>query len=295
MNFTTEQPKVLVIGSSSIDLILNTDHHPHINETVIATKSESFFGGKGANQAVAASRLGAAVYFVGCVGMDPHGQQIMRHLVDEGVNVGFVKESEDAETGTAFVTSVHGNNTIVVVPAANYCLNKQDIENAEKLFETTDIILIQLEIPMDVIEYAVELAKKHNKKIGLYASPGRKISDLIINYAHFIVVKSTEVSIVFGEESRDTILKNNANKLFIRDDTNSTIYFDGSEMKYHRKDHSVFASKMGMGDAFTASFAVALLHGNTIENCVKFGNDISWKVAQNNSAQEGLPYKKEFE
>ena len=103
MNITSEQPKIIVIGSSSIDLVLNTTNPPQPNETVMAEKSESFFGGKGANQAVATSRLGASVYFIGAVGMDPFGQQILRNLVDEGVNVGYVVETEEAATGTAYV------------------------------------------------------------------------------------------------------------------------------------------------------------------------------------------------
>ena len=90
INISSESPKVIVVGSCSLDLILYTDRIPAPHETVLAGNSESFFGGKGANQAVAASRLGASVYFIGCVGMDPLGQQIMRNLVRENVNVGFL-------------------------------------------------------------------------------------------------------------------------------------------------------------------------------------------------------------
>ena len=90
MKISSEQPKIIIVGSSSIDLVLNASHHPAPNETVMATKSETFFGGKGANQAVGTARLGASVYFIGSVGMDPYGQQILRNLVDENVNVGFV-------------------------------------------------------------------------------------------------------------------------------------------------------------------------------------------------------------
>lgn len=294
MIFTSEQPKILVVGSSSIDLVLNTEREVLPNETVIAVKSESFFGGKGANQAVGTSRLGASVYFVGCVGMDPHGQQIMRHLVNEGVNVGYVKESEEAETGTAYVTASMGSNTIVVVPAANYCLNRQDIENAERLFETADLILLQLEIPMDIIEYVVDLCEKYNKKIGIYASPARHISSEIIEYAAFIISKSSELSTVFGEESREDILRRYPNKLFVRDDTNATIYFDGSEMKYYRNDQNEIPNKMGMGDAFTSGFSIALQHGNSIADCVKFGNEIAWNVAKHRGSQVGLPFKSDF-
>lgn len=294
MNITSEQPKIIVIGSSSIDLVLNTANLPQPNETVMAEKSESFFGGKGANQAVATSRLGASTYFIGAVGMDPFGQQILRNLVDEGVNVGYVVEIEEAATGTAYVVAAKGVNSIVVVPASNYCLEPQHVAEAEKFFTTADLVLIQLEIPMDVVEYTAELVKNNGKKMGIYASPAKPLSEEIIENSSFIVAKSNELSIIFGDEPREQILRKYPNKLFVRDDTNSTTYFNGTEMKYYRNDHDSVLHKMGMGDAFTSGFAVALCHGNSIDDCVKFGNDVSLKVTKNRGSQSGLPYLKDI-
>lgn len=294
MNITSEQPKIIVIGSSSIDLVLNTANLPQPNETVMAEKSESFFGGKGANQAVATSRLGASVYFIGAVGMDPFGQQILRNLVDEGVNIGYVIETQEADTGTAYVVAAKGVNSIVVVPASNYCLKPQNVADAEKFFTTADLVLVQLEIPMDVVEYTAQLVKKNGNKMGIYASPAKKLSQDVIDNASFIVAKSNELSIIFGDEPREQILRKYPNKLFVRDDTNSTTYFNGAEMKYYRNDHDSVLHKMGMGDAFTAGFAVALCHQNTIDNCVKFGNDVSLKVTKNRGSQSGLPYLKDI-
>lgn len=294
MNITSEQPKIIVIGSSSIDLVLNTANLPQPNETVMAEKSESFFGGKGANQAVATSRLGASVNFIGAVGMDPFGQQILRNLVDEGVNIGYVIETQEADTGTAYVVAAKGVNSIVVVPASNYCLKPQNVADAEKFFTTADLVLVQLEIPMDVVEYTAQLVKKNGNKMGIYASPAKKLSQDVIDNAAFIVAKSNELSIIFGDEPREQILRKYPNKLFVRDDTNSTTYFNGAEMKYYRNDHDSVLHKMGMGDAFTAGFAVALCHQNTIDNCVKFGNDVSLKVTKNRGSQSGLPYLKDI-
>ena len=294
MKITAEQPKIIVVGSSSIDLVLNTENFPGPNETVMAQKSESFFGGKGANQAVATSRLGASVYFIGCVGMDPFGQQILRNLVDEGVNVGFVAETEEAATGTAYVTAAPGVNSIVVVPASNFCLTPKLVLEAEKYFTTADFVLLQLEIPMETVETVVKLAKSNNNKIGIYASPAKKLSEEIIENATFIVAKSNELSIVFGDEQREKILRKYPNKLFVRDDSNSTTYFNGVEMKYYRNDHDSVLHKMGMGDAFTAGFAVAHCHQNSIDDCVQFGNDVSLKVTKNRGSQSGLPFLKDL-
>lgn len=294
MKISSEQPKIIVVGSCSIDIVLNTGKFPQPNETVIVAKSESFFGGKGANQAVGTARLGASVYFVGSVGMDPLGQQILRNLVDEGVNVGYVTESEESPTGTAYCTSVNGKNSIVVVPAANYCLKSNHIDQIEKYFNTADIVLIQLEIPMDVVDYTAQLAKKNGVKVGIYAAPAQKLSPETIEASDFIVAKSNELSVIFGEMHRDDILKNYPNKVFVRDDSNSTTFFNGSEMRYFRNDHDDALFKMGMGDAFTSGFSVALCHGNSVEDCVNFGNAISLKVAKNKGSQGGLPYLKDF-
>ncbi|MCJ8498739.1 ribokinase [Chryseobacterium salipaludis] len=293
MKITSESPKILVIGSSSIDLVLNTETLPQPNETVMAVQSESFFGGKGANQAVASARLGASVYFIGAVGMDPLGQQVMRNMVDEGVNVGYVVEIEEAATGTAYVTAAKGVNSIVVVPASNSHLKPAHVAEAEKIFATADLILIQLEIPMEVVEFTAQLAKKYNKKLGVYASPARHLSPLVLEQAAFIVAKSSELSIIFGDQPREDILGMYANRLFVRDDTNSTTYYNGGEMKYYRNDHDSVLHKMGMGDAFTAGFAIAWCHGNSIDDCVKFGNDVSLKVTENRGSQRGLPYLKD--
>ena len=294
MKFTTHQPKVLVVGSSSIDLVLSTDKHPMPMDTIIAHKSETYFGGKGANQAVGTSRLGASVYFIGCVGMDPRGQQIMRHLIEEGVNVGFVVESERHSTGSAYVADFNGKNTIIVSPSANFDITNANIDITEKLFSTTDLILLQLEIPIGVVEHTVSLAKKHGKKVGIYASPAKTLSKEVLDYVSFLVVKSNELTAVFGDVPREEILQQYPNKLFVRDDTNSTIFFDSTEMKYYRNESAEIANTMGMGDAFTSGFAIAFCHGNSIDDCVQFGNVVSRKVSEKQGSQSGLPYRKDF-
>lgn len=294
MKFSNHIPKIVVVGSSSIDLVLTTEHHPRINETVLATQTENFFGGKGANQAVGASRLGAKVHFVGCVGKDTNGKHVLENLVNEGVNVNFVEENSDYPTGTAYVTSAHGKISIIVAPAANNFITTADIDKAEAEIAEADIVLTQLEIPVEVVEYLFEICEKHNTKIGLYASPAKFIGEDIAEKADFIVIKSNDLSVVFGEEGRDKVLKKLPNKLFIRDDTNSTVYFNGEEMKYYRNAPDTIAYKMGMGDAFTSGFAIALCHGNEIDECVRFGNEVSLKASANKGSQKGLPYLKDF-
>ena len=294
MNFYSVHPKIVVVGSCSLDLILYADKIPSHNETVMATYSENYFGGKGANQAVGTARLGAGVYFVGCVGIDPLGQQIMRNLVNENVNVGFVYETDQEATGIAYVTSCNGEFSVVVDSAANKKVTVKQIDNAERYIHSSNLVLLQLEIPMEVVEHTVRKAKNLGKIVGLYASPGAKVNEKILDQVDFIIARSNELSVIFGEDKREEILKKYFNKLFVRDETNSTIYFDGTEMKYFRNENESMVYKMGMGDAFTSGFAVALCHGNTIEDCVKFGNLVSSKVSLGKGAQTALPYLKDL-
>ena len=295
MKLSNIKPNIVVVGSSSIDLVLNTSKIPTANNTVLAESLQSFLGGKGANQAIATSRLGAQTYFISRVGMDPFGQQVLRNLNDEAVNVAHVVEDEDEGTGTAYVTASDEGNAITVVPAANYNLSPTDISEAEKYLVAADLILTQLEIPMQTVEFLFKKAEILNKKIGIYAAPASRLSEEIIQYASFIVAKSTDLEIIFGEGNREDIIKHLPNKLFVRDGANSTSYFDGKEMKYFRKNPRTEAHNMGLGDAFTSGFSIALLHGNSIEDCVKFGNDVALKAADYRGSQKGLPYLEDFQ
>ena len=295
MKLSNIKPNIVVVGSSSIDLVLNTSKIPTANNTVLAESLQSFLGGKGANQAIATSRLGAQTYFISRVGMDPFGQQVLRNLNDEAVNIAYVVEDEDEDTGTAYVTASNEGNAITVVPAANYNLSPTDISEAENYLVAADLILTQLEIPMQTVEFLFKKAEILNKKIGIYAAPASRLSEEIIQYASFIVAKSTDLEIIFGEGNREDIIKHLPNKLFVRDGANSTSYFDGKEMKYFRKNPRTEAHNMGLGDAFTSGFSIALLHGNSIEDCVKFGNDVALKAADYRGSQKGLPYLEDFQ
>lgn len=295
MKLSNIKPNIVVVGSSSIDLVLKTSKIPTANNTVLAESLQSFLGGKGANQAIATSRLGAQTYFISRVGMDPFGQQVLRNLNDEAVNIAYVVEDEDEDTGTAYVTASEEGNAITVVPAANYNLSPTDISEAEKYLVAADLILTQLEIPIQTVEFLFKKAEILNKKIGIYAAPASRLSEEIIQYASFIVAKSTDLEIIFGEGNREDIIKHLPNKLFVRDGANSTSYFDGKEMKYFRKNPRTEAHNMGLGDAFTSGFSIALLHGNSIEDCVKFGNDVALKASDYRGSQKGLPYLEDFQ
>lgn len=294
MKLNAEQPKIIVVGSSSVDIVLMTDRLPKDNETLVAENIENYFGGKGANQAVGTARLGASTYFVGCVGMDPMGQQIMRHLVEENINVGFVAETEKAATGSAYFTRDSKSFTGIVLPEANHCLTTKHINEAEHLFETADFVLLQLEIPEEAVKHTLKLALKYNVKVGLYASPAKKLSYEMLDNTEFTVMKKADIPICFEGVSGEELLKKYPNQLFLREEDNATVYYNGSEMIYRKHSESNQPYKLGMGDAFVSGFTIALCHGNSIEEAVDFGNDVAGKVAKLGGSQQNLPYLEDY-
>lgn len=293
MKFSNHRPKIVVVGSASVDMILRTPHYPKVNETVLAEEVSQFLGGKGANQAIGTSRLGAEAYFVGCVGGDKHADAVLKNLTQEQVNIDYVQKQASEATGAAFMIESQGTVSVVVSPGANKLVSREHIDAAMAAIASADIVLTQLEIPDETILYLAEVCQKHNKKLGLYASPARNVASKVLDIAHFIIVKSADLSTVLGKESRDAALKNYPHKLFLRDDANSTIYFDGEEMRYYSNDSDTMPFRIGMGDAFTSGFAVALSHGNAIDECVCFGNQISRQVGLYKGSQKGLPGREE--
>lgn len=289
MKLSKKQPKVIVIGSCSIDKVVQTSKLPVAGEYVIAERFAYYLGGKGANQAVGMSRLGASVYFIGCRGMDPAGQQILRNLVSEDVNVGFLAETDQESTGSTFITRTDDEYYVVVIPGANKCLSTQNIDLAEKHIKECDMVLLQLEVSDEILKHSVIKAKSYNKIVGLYTSPARKIDQSVIDAVDFIIARRSELSEIFADENHEDVLKKYFNKLFVRDDSNSTVFFDGTEMVYQKEENDVLNYQIGMGGGFTCGFALALSHGNTLSDCVKLGNKVASKVSQKEGAQIGLP------
>lgn len=290
----SDTPKAVVVGSCSIDLVMGVEEIPQAGQTLMASRSASYLGGKGANQAVALTRMGMQVHLVGSIGMDPYGQQIMRNLHNEGVNVGFIHEDDDYATGTAFVTAAYRKNTIVIVPEANHRLSAAHVGLAERHFEQADVVLLQLESPPDAISEAVRLAKKYRKNIVLYASPATQLSPEITAAVDFIIIKESEVGHAFGGRSHEEILCELAGKLFIRCVDNSTKYSSGGQILHLASPQPVGPHLMGLGDAFTAAFAYGITAGFSTESAVAFGNQLSYFVSQKPGSQTGLPHPREF-
>ena len=164
--------KILVIGSLNIDMVMRVDHMPAAGETILCDGMKLVAGGKGANQACAAGRLGTDVTMLGAIGNDSHGEMQRDSLQRSGVDVSGLITKESVSTGTAFITvNKEGNNSIVVVQGANARFTPEDIESHRDLLEECEIVILQLEIPMDTVLYAVKLARTLGKTVILDPAP----------------------------------------------------------------------------------------------------------------------------
>jgi len=175
------RPKITVVGSLNMDLIVRAPHIPTPGETIIGGEFRTVAGGKGANQAVAAARLGAQVTMVGCVGDDAHGQALRSGLRADGINTDFVRVDTAVSSGVAFITVADsGENSIVVSPGANHTLSPADIVAAEAAIAGAEMVLLQLEIPRTVVATTVQLAQKHHVPVLLNPAPAQLLSAEIL-------------------------------------------------------------------------------------------------------------------
>jgi ribokinase len=185
--------KLLVVGSLNMDLVATVDQLPRLGETVTGKRFETYPGGKGANQAVAAARMGASVAMVGAVGQDDYGQRLLEGLTRDGVDVQSVQTLSDVSTGVALITvSADGHNTITVIPGANGGVQPSDLDLAADAFSACDLVILQLELPMDTVIHAAALAHACGKKVILNPAPFQPLPESLIQLVDVLVVNEIE-------------------------------------------------------------------------------------------------------
>ncbi|NTU55508.1 MAG: ribokinase, partial [Anaerolineales bacterium] len=194
-------PKILVVGSLNADLVVRAPRFPRPGETISGEDLQVVPGGKGANQAVAAARLGAHVSMLGRVGRDNFGSFLLDNLKSNNVDSQLVQR-DDASTGTAIiVVDADGQNSIVLSPGANGKVFPLDVEHAS--FSTFDLLLLQLEIPIPTVLRAAQLARQNGVRVLLNPAPAKELPDELIALADFLIPNETELSLLTGMEVRD--------------------------------------------------------------------------------------------
>ena len=259
------EAKIVVVGSANIDLVMRVPRVPKPGESLIGHSFATITGGKGANQAVAAARLGASVRFAGCVGNDAFGELQRQSLSAAGVDVTYLKMHETEPTGTAVIlVADEGQNSIVVTPSANYGLLPEDIAALTPLFAEADAVLLQLEIPLETVEAALDLARRCGTRSILDAGPAQKVSKALLAKADIVSPNETEAEAMTGipvttienaREAAQALLEMGALEVVIKLGAKGSLYVGQDEI--HTRPFPVApVDTTAAGDAFTAALAV---------------------------------------
>jgi len=299
------KPKIVVIGSANMDMIVRTDHIPQRGETVLGGKFIQSRGGKGANQATAAARLGADVTFVTRLGTDQFGQDMFKAYKEEGINTEYIVWDEETPTGVALIViDSAGEDIICVAPGANENLPTADIARAEEAIKFADCVLLQLETPMKTVEYAVKLASKHHVRVILNPAPMTSLSTELLEMVHVLTPNETEASALvknYVANPRDLPLVvmqkfNIKNVVVTMGKEGAAICCDKFPSPWIVPGFQIDAvDTTGAGDAFNGGLVVALARGEKIEDAVRYANAVGALATARIGAQSSLPTLSEVE
>lgn len=289
--------KIVVIGSINADLVFSSDIRPKAGETVLGSDFKVVPGGKGANQAVAASRLGSDVSMIGCIGDDDNGKFLLDNFRKNNVEISSIEFKENVPTGVANIVVAENDNSIIVVSGANNDMNKRIIDkNKDKILEA-DIVMLQLEIPLETVKYVVDYCYNNNIKTILNPAPAIKLDNEIIDKVTFLTPNEHECKLILGlDNTVDVvdIIKKYPNKMLITLGEKGVMYYDGFEKIVVPSFKVEVVDTTGAGDTFNGAFASALSNGSSINSAIKFANKASSKSVTKFGAQGGMPYKNEI-
>jgi ribokinase len=297
--------RILVIGSSNTDMVIKTEKLPAPGETILGGKFLMNPGGKGANQAVAAARLGGKVTFITKRGNDLFGNQAVGLLMREGIHTQHIVKDMELPSGVALITvDSTGENSIVVAPGANGNLLQEDIPTA--VFETTkyEILLLQLEIPINTVEYSAVAASEKGIKVILNPAPAHKLSDNLLIHTWLITPNETEAEIITGVKITDIPSAEKAAEIIRERGVKNVIITLGEAGAYIKSENFtglipgikvIPVDTTAAGDVFNGALAVAISEGKALNEAVVFANKAASVSVTRMGAQASAPYRNEIQ
>ena len=293
---------ILVVGSLNTDLVVRTPRFPQPGETISGEDLQVIPGGKGANQAVAASRMGSEVSMLGRVGKDNFGDFLLENLKTNNVDSQLVQR-DDSSTGTAIiVVDANGQNSIVLSPGANGKVSSSDIEHAS--FSDFDLLLLQLEIPIPTVLSAAKLAKQNGVRVLLNPAPAKELPEELISLADFLIPNETELSLLTGMEVKDiptaekaahALLQRGVQNVIVTLGSNGALIVTNKSTSHISPFKVDVVDTTAAGDAFIGGFASVLDTANSLEEAVRYGCACGALATTKFGAQPSLPTKQEIE
>ena len=295
---------ICVIGSLNMDLVVNVDTMPKPGQTIIGSNFKEVPGGKGANQAVAMARLNGNVSMIGKVGEDGFGQTLINSLKNDKVDTTYVQTAKGA-TGVALITvDKNAQNSIVVSPGANFEVKEDDIDNNIEAIKNSDIVVLQLETPLNTIKYALNKAKELNKYTILNPAPAVKLDDEIIKNVDLLTPNETELEIISGvsieteediQKAAQIMIEKGVKELIVTLGSKGSLYIN-KEKSMFKKAYKVEAvDTTAAGDSYTGALAVALSQEKCIEDAMDFASKVGALSVLKEGAQSSLPTLEDVE
>lgn len=286
--------KIIVFGSISTDFVVTADRRPAVGETITGQDFETTFGGKGANQAVAAARLGGDVHIVGTVGTDIFGTELIENLAANGVGTENVERVTDQPSGSAHIVITDADNSIIYIPGANNAISPERIEILTDFICEAGIVIVQNELPQRVVDEIITIAAENNVKVVYNPAPARSVEPAILEKATFITPNESEFHQLFGDLSISEGLAKYPNQLILTMGAQG-VYFHDGEKEQRIPAYSVEpVDTTGAGDTFNGAFALGIISGLDMADSIRLGNLAASLSIQKFGAQGGMPSLKEM-
>lgn len=301
----TARQQILVVGSSNTDMVIKAAHLPRPGETILGGTFFMNPGGKGANQAVAIARLGGPVTFICKTGSDIFGHQSQQLFEEEGINTSYIFSDSVHPSGVALITvDEQAENCIVVASGANANLLPSDLEKAEEAIEKADLVLMQLEVPMETVRFVADMAWEKGKKVILNPAPAHPLPPELLRHLYLITPNETEAEMISGvkitdessaiEAARVLSAMGVQNVIITLGSKGALLYCDGkSERVPAWKVEAVDTT--AAGDVFNGALTVALSEGRDLKEATRFACKASAISVTRVGAQSSAPYRNEVD
>ncbi|MEK4472404.1 ribokinase [Paenibacillus sp. FSL R7-0048] len=296
---------IVVIGSLNMDMVVRTNRSPNAGETLIGQAFALSPGGKGANQAVAAARLGAEVSMIGRVGKDTFGSEMLEIIRNEGIHIEHISVSEHEATGVAsIVIEEDGENRIIVVPGANIELTVEDIQALEAVISQAKIIVLQLEMDLAMSEQAIAIAHRKGIPVILNPAPARVLKDEMLAQVSYLTPNETEAGILSGmtvdsaetaEQAARILLQKGVQNVIVTLGSKGALIVNAEGFKAVSGFPVKAVDTVAAGDSFNGALAQQLVLGKTLEEAVSFANAVGALAVGKEGAIPSLPQLSEVE
>jgi len=287
-------PKIVVVGSANTDMVVKSPRIPGPGETVIGGEFLLAAGGKGANQAVAAARLGADVTFVACLGNDVFGDQAIAGYQHEGIDTTYIVRDPEAASGVALiVVDAHGENSIAVASGANARLSAADVERAADRICRADVLLVQLEVPMEAVRKAIELAHSAGVPVILNPAPAQEVDPDLLRMVTLATPNEHEIRVVVGRQDPDAaisaMLKAGTQTVLVTIGKRGVLWASGATRTRIPAFEVQAVDTTAAGDAFSGGLACAVGRGEPFANAIRYANAVAALSVTRMGAQHSLP------